>query len=115
MRSAVRVARMEVRHMEPEDTVPAAEVVRAVAEEERWILTEPPVDVAARALAIRAGLLAGDAMWVLLRGDEIVGTLGLHLPTGAREPQLGMVVRADARGEGGGAALLDAALADADT
>jgi ribosomal protein S18 acetylase RimI-like enzyme len=89
-------------------------VVRAVAAEDRWILTEPPVDALERAATIRAGLHRGEAFWVLERDGEIVGGLGLHPAPDRGTALLGMAVRADARGRGGGGALLDAALAHAE-
>ena len=95
-----------------------AAVVRAVAEERRWIATEPPVDVAAFAERVRASLGGGDVLWVLEEDTgDVVGTLGLHRSEAVGVVWLGMCIVAEWRGRGGGRLLLDAAmdwLADSD-
>jgi putative acetyltransferase len=89
-------------------------VVAAVAEERRWILTEPPVDVARCEERIRAALATGnDALWSLREHTEIVGTVGLHATPAAGVSALGMCLVAPARGRGGGELLLRTALAHA--
>lgn len=89
-----------------------AQVIAAVAEERTWIATEPPVDVAERAASFRSSIERGDGIFVLEDDDgRVVGTLGLH-PAGVRGVvSLGMCILADARGRGGGRALMDAAMA----
>ena len=89
-----------------------AQVIAAVAQERTWIATEPPVDVADRAANLRSWVQRGDGIFVLEDEDgRVVGTLGLH-PAGARGVvSLGMCILADARGRGGGRALMDAAMA----
>ncbi len=105
---------MEVRRARLEDADAFAAIVADVAEEGRWILTEPPVDVPAFADRVRMTILAGeDSVWVLLRDAEIVGGLGLHATRAQGVYTLGMNLRADARGQGGGRVLLEAALAHA--
>ena len=104
---------MHARPATPDDAHAFAEVIAAVAAEERWIATEPPVDVAARAARMRESLDGGrDRFWVLEDDDgRVVGNLGLH-PTPARGVvSLGMAILPHARGRGGGSALLRAALA----
>jgi len=105
---------VRVRPATAADAEAYAAVVSAVADERRWIATEPPVDVAERAAGVRSGLDGGDVMWVL-EDDErrIVGCLGLHgSRTHARGvTSLGMCIVAAARGRGGGRALMDAAMA----
>lgn len=83
-----------------------------VAAEERWIATEPPVDVAAHAERMLGALERGAPLWVLEddRG-RVVGNLGLHETHAQGVMSLGMAIVADARGRGGGHALLQAALA----
>jgi [ribosomal protein S18]-alanine N-acetyltransferase len=95
-----------------DDAEAYARVVASVAEEGRWIATEPPVDVAARAALVREWLERGDGLVVLEDDDgAIVGGLGLH-PRGVQGVvSLGMCVVAGARGRGGGRALMDAAMA----
>lgn len=102
---------MEVRRARLEDAEGFAAVVAAVADERRWIVTEPPVDVAAFADRVRMTILAGeDALWVLRRDGEVVGGLGLHTTNARGVMTLGMSILAEARGHGGGRALLEAAL-----
>jgi RimJ/RimL family protein N-acetyltransferase len=82
----------------PDDAEAFAAVVRAVADERRWIATQPPVDIRSFAERVRTSLAGGDALWILEDGaGDVVGTLGLH--------------RTKARGRGGGHVLLDAAMA----
>ena len=104
---------MHARPATPDDAQASAEVIAAVAAEERWIATEPPVDVAARAARLRESLESGrDRLWVLEDDDgRIVGNLGLHPTHADGVVSLGMAVVADARGRGGGSALLQAAMA----
>ncbi len=103
---------MRARPATADDADAFARVVAAVADENRWIATEPPVDVAARAALARDWLQRGDRLWVLEDDDgRVVGCLGLH-ELGARGVvSLGMSIVADARGRGGGRALMDAAMA----
>ena len=105
-----RAGSMHVRRAVPEDADACAAVMAAVAEEGRWILTEPPVDVAEWALGMQA---RQDPVWVVEDEDgRIVGHLGLHAPY-AKAPDviaLGMALLAEARGRGAGSALLAAAL-----
>ena len=102
---------MQPRRATTEDADAFVAVLREVAEERRWIGTEPGFDVDERRERVRASIEAGDAYWVLEDGDgRVVGILGLH-PTHARGVlTFGMSVLAAARGRGGGRALLDAAL-----
>jgi RimJ/RimL family protein N-acetyltransferase len=86
-------------------------VLAAVAEERRWVLTEPPTDL--DALTERFAASLPDPAWiefVLEDGGEVVGSLGAG-PTGAvGVASLGMGILAGHRGRGGGALLLDAGL-----
>lgn len=102
---------MRVRRATADDAEAVAGVIREVAEERRWIATEPPVDLAERAERIRAMLENDDALWALEDDSGgVVGSLGLH-QTGIRGVvSLGMCILSGARGRGGGRALMDAAL-----
>jgi RimJ/RimL family protein N-acetyltransferase len=86
-----------------------AEVIAAVAEE-GLIATEPPVDVAARAERFREAIEGAglDAAWVLEDGDRIVGHAGVHESGPPGVLALGMAILPEARGRGGGRALLEA-------
>lgn len=93
-----------------------ARVIAAVAEEGS-IGTEPPVDIAARAQRFRDALGDGGAggMWVLDDEGRVVGTAGAHQSGAAGVLAVGMALLPQARGRGGGRALLDALLDHART
>jgi putative acetyltransferase len=84
-------------------------LIMAVVAEEGLIGTEPPVDVEARAQRFRE-LIEGPepaTSWVLDDAGRIVGNAGVH----ERSPgvlYLGMAILPEARGQGGGRALLEA-------
>jgi RimJ/RimL family protein N-acetyltransferase len=97
-----------VRYATVDDVEAMARVIAAVAEEGH-IATEPPVDLDARAQRFRAGIEAEDPLgsWVLEDRGRVVGNGGLH----ERVPgvlYLGMAILPEARGQGGGRALLEA-------
>lgn len=95
-----------------DDAEPFALVVAAVAEERRWIATEPPVDVAVYAGHLRSWVARGDGAFVLEDDHgRVVGYLGLHQHGARGVASLGMAIVADARGRGGGRALMEAAMA----
>ena len=102
---------MEVRKATIEDAPEMARVIAAVAEE-GWIATEPPVDLRARAArfaeSIRASGGSSAGSWVLEREGRIVGIAGAHETDAPGVLSLGMSVLAEARGRGGGRALLAA-------
>ena len=103
---------MQARPATPDDAHASAQVIADVAAERRWIATEAPVDVDARAERMRESLAEGRShLWVLEDDDgRIVGNLGLHPTHAAGVVSLGMAIVADARGRGGGHALLQAAM-----
>ncbi len=102
---------MYVRDAVPSDGERAMEVLAGVAEED-LVVTEPPVDVAARAAKFREGLASGGARyWILCEDDgAIVGLLGLHQTMAAGVRRLGIVIAAGRRGLGGGRLLMERAL-----
>ena len=103
---------MRARFATVDDAGAIAAVHAAVAAEERWIATEPPVDVDAIAERFREMVTGVTALWVLEDGDgRIVGHLALGHAGVAGVVALGMAIHADARGRGGGRALMDAAMA----
>jgi ribosomal protein S18 acetylase RimI-like enzyme len=77
--------------------------------EEGWIAGEPPVDVADRAERFRGLIDADDptAMFVLEVDGAPVGHAGVHATHARGVVTLGMAVMPEARGSGGGRALLD--------
>lgn len=102
---------MRVRPATDDDAEAFAAVIAAVAEEGRWIGTEPPVDVAARAARTREWTDRGDGIFVL-EDDEgrVVGNLGMHETHAKGVFSLGTAILADHRGRGGGHLLMQAAL-----
>ena len=105
---------MHVRRATPEDADAFAAVVAAVAAEDRWIGTEPPVDVEAFAARVRREIQAGaDVRWVLEHEGRVVGTMGLRATRAAGVSSLGMCILEEARGRGGGHLFMDAALVHA--
>jgi RimJ/RimL family protein N-acetyltransferase len=97
-----------VRGARNEDATAMARVMAAVAEE-GWIATEPPVDIEARAQRFRE-TIEGEgpgALWVLEDGGQVVGNAGVQ-EAGPGVLSLGMAILPDARGRGGGRALLEA-------
>jgi putative acetyltransferase len=102
---------MRTRRAIPDDAEAFVGVLTTVAEERRWIGTEPGFDVEDRTRRVRAEIEAGEARWLLEDDDgEVIGSLGLH-PTHARGVlSLGMAIVAPARGRGGGRMMMDTAL-----
>lgn len=99
-----------VRLATPADTVGIAEAFALVAEED-LIATEPPVDVAERAERFR-GRIEDDgpgAWWVMEEDGEILGGASVGESVSG-VLSLGMSLVPEARGRGGGRALLDAVI-----
>jgi putative acetyltransferase len=95
-----------VRYATVEDVEAIARILAAVAEE-GLIGSEPPVDIEARAQEFRESIDADGpgALWVLEDGGRLVGNAGVH----EQVPgvlYLGMAILPEARGRGGGRALL---------
>jgi putative acetyltransferase len=102
---------MQTRRATAEDADAFVAVLKSVAEEGRWIGTEPGFDVDERVARVRRSMAEGETFWLLEDDDgRPVGTLGLH-PTHARGVlSLGMCIVASARGRGGGRVMMDTAL-----
>ena len=76
---------------------------------EGFLGVEPPVDAADRAHRHAAVAASGGGLWVLEEGSEVVGYATLH----EHHPgvlSVGMALLPQARGRGGGHALIDALL-----
>jgi RimJ/RimL family protein N-acetyltransferase len=85
------------------------ELLAEVAREGRFIATEWPFDVEARAQAMRDAILERRVVgWIAVDGRHVVGNITIH-DIASAEPEIGMIVRASHRGRGIGAALLAAA------
>lgn len=104
---------MLIRRATPEDLDGFIAVVVAVADEQRWIGTESPVDSDALAARLRTKLAEDDALFVLDDGARIVGTMDVSRTRVAGVASLGMAIVADQRGRGHGRAMLEAAIAHA--
>jgi RimJ/RimL family protein N-acetyltransferase len=85
-------------------------VVVEVADEKRWIGTEAPVDTDALAQRLRTLLDEGNALFVLVDGARIVGTMNVSRTRVAGVGSLGMAIVAEQRGKGHGRAMLEAAI-----
>ncbi len=82
-----------------------------IAREGRWIATEWPFDVRARARTMRDGLLRRWCVgWVAVEERDVIADLTIF-DVDAPEPELGMLVAAPYRRRGIGRALLDEAIA----
>ena len=100
---------MHVRKATAEDAQAMARVLAEVAQE-GLIATEPPVDVDARAQRMRE-TIEGEgpgALFVLEDDGRVVGNAGVHQTVAAGVLSLGMAILPEARGRGGGRALLEA-------
>jgi RimJ/RimL family protein N-acetyltransferase len=104
---------MELRAARPQDAPQQAQVHAAIAQERRWIATEPPLDLEqlTRRFAGHATDPDGVSL-VVLDAGRVVGHGGLR-PAAPGVAELGMGLVAGARGRGGGAVLLDGLLAAA--
>ena len=101
---------MLVRRATTYDVDAFAAVVASVAEEGRWIATDPPLDVEKFTARVRQSLADGVPLFVLDTGGEIVGTAGLHPTHAEGVVSLGMSILAAHRGRGGGRLLMTALL-----
>ena len=99
---------MRIRRAVENDTEAMAAIVAVVAEE-GYLGSEPPVDVAARADRFRVLMNSErrDALWVLEHDGEPVGYACVEERTDG-VLHLAMAILPDARGQGGGRALLRA-------
>lgn len=99
---------MLVRLARPED---ADEMARQYAHmaDEGWIAGEPPIDLAARAERFRSFMEAPDpeASFVLEVDGKVVGHGGVDATHAKGVVTFGMAVMPEARGTGGGRALLE--------
>jgi RimJ/RimL family protein N-acetyltransferase len=100
-----------VRQARSEDAAAMARVMATVADE-GLIATEPPVDLDARAQRFRDAIegegLGG--LWVLEEDGQVVGNSAAHESGAPGVLSLGMSILPEARGRGGGRALLEAML-----
>jgi RimJ/RimL family protein N-acetyltransferase len=99
---------VRVRPIEDGDVEEALDLFAAVSAEGLWLATEAPID--RREIRARwRDLLASGEGTILVADDGAL--VGLAAMLGIPEPELGMLVRADRRGRGVGAALVEACIA----
>jgi putative acetyltransferase len=96
---------MKARQATIMDADAATHVAAAVAEE-GFLGLQAPVDLEARAERFRE-LIEQDALWVVEHDNRVVGYAGAP-ETVAGVRSIGMAILAEARGQGGGRALLSA-------
>jgi RimJ/RimL family protein N-acetyltransferase len=104
---------MELREATIQD-VPAMVRTVVLVAPEGLLGTEPPVDESARCEALSALIAGGGpgAAWVLYAGETMAGHLTL-MPRPGGTLGLGMALRPEGRGQGGGRALVQRAVAHA--
>jgi RimJ/RimL family protein N-acetyltransferase len=100
---------MRVRPLADADLGPALELFEQVAAEGRWLANEPPVD--RREVAARWRDLMKTGEGTILVAEDGGPPVGLAAMVGLAAPELGMLVRADRRGQGVGDALVRACVA----
>jgi ribosomal protein S18 acetylase RimI-like enzyme len=104
---------MEVRRASVGDAAELAAGMKAVADEGRWLATGPGADPRELEDRFAAAIRDGHAVFAAEEGGRIVGCLGLH-PSGTDGVlALGMWLLPEARGRGGGRALMETAMARA--
>lgn len=101
---------MTVRRATISDAEAIALVTATVAEEGSLAL-EPPVDLKAHTQAVRERIAHDDptAVWILDANGTVVGSASVS-ETARGVLSLGMAIRSDARGRGGGRLLLETAV-----
>ncbi len=97
---------MRVHPLADADLDAALDLFEAVAAEGRWLANEPPVD--RREVSARWRDLAKTGEGTILVAEDGGPPVGLAAMVGLASPELGMLVRADRRGEGVGDALVRA-------
>jgi ribosomal protein S18 acetylase RimI-like enzyme len=100
---------VQVRRLEDADVEAALDLFAAVAGEGLWLATEAPID--RREVRGRWRDLLESDEGTLLVADDGGAVVGLAAVVGHAEPELGMLVRADRRRQGVGAALVEASVA----
>jgi RimJ/RimL family protein N-acetyltransferase len=102
---------MEVRRARIEDAEELGRGLKVVVDEERWVATENPVTAAELAVRTRKRFEEGQTQFVLEDEGALVGILSLRPARAAGVLSLGMWILPGHRGQGGGRALIEAALA----
>jgi RimJ/RimL family protein N-acetyltransferase len=103
------VTEFRVRAGQPDDVDGVVTLFEAVAEERKYILTEPPIDRQRRATQFRETVQSDDAQVFVAEADgDIVGELTAFGRASRGPATIGMAVAAAWRGQGVGTALMQA-------
>jgi RimJ/RimL family protein N-acetyltransferase len=107
---------MHVRPLADEDIEELSRALKVIVDEERWLAIQPPVTVAELAEGFRLRLDEGHSMFALVDdeaegGPTPVGNIDLRPTRIAGVQSIGMWIRREHRGKGGGRLLIEAALA----
>jgi ribosomal protein S18 acetylase RimI-like enzyme len=104
---------MEIRPAEVSDARALAAGMKAVVDEGRWLETESDRPVEQLTEMFRSGLEDEHILFVVVKGGEIVGSIGIHPTRVHGVHSLGMWMLRDFRGQGWGRRLVQAALDEA--
>jgi ribosomal protein S18 acetylase RimI-like enzyme len=104
---------MEIRRAHAGDVEGLAAQMKAVVDEGRWLRTESDRTEEELAEMWRSGLEKGHIIYVLERGDRIVGEINIDPTEIQGVHALGMCILAEFRGQGWGRRMVEAALDEA--
>jgi len=93
------------------DLTDVARGMKVVADEGRWIATQPSATVEELETRFGGYLEAGHLLFVLAEDGETIGALGVHPTAASGVRSLGMWILPAHRGRGGGRLLMETALA----
>jgi GNAT superfamily N-acetyltransferase len=102
---------MRVRTLADADLEPALDLFQDVVAEGRWLANEPPVDRREVGARWRELVRTGEGTILLAEDGAGAPPAGIAAMVGLAAPELGMLVRADRRGQGVGDALVRACVA----
>jgi RimJ/RimL family protein N-acetyltransferase len=105
---------MEIRPAEVSDAGALAAGMKAVVDEGRWLETQSDRPVEQLTEMFRSGLEDEHILFVVEKGGEIVGSIGIHPTRVHGVHSLGMWMLRDFRGQGWGRRLVQAALDEAE-
>ncbi len=106
---------MEVRRATLNDAAAMGRGMKTVADEGRWLATPAGADESELTARFRTAISEGHALFVVEESGRVLGCLGLHPHRADGVLDLGMWLLPEARGRGGGRALVRAAIDNAQT
>ena len=104
---------MEIRMAHAGDIEGLAAQMKAVVDEGKWLRTESDRTEEELAEMWRSGIEKGHIIYVLERGDRIVGEINIDPTEVQGVHALGMCILAEFRGQGWGRRMVEAALDEA--